>query len=136
LATEAASATFQGSRVTVNSEYQGLLVELNRQAANIGLSRGGVNNTNLTVFTGGGNNQANSEISVDLSGANNAVDSTSLGIGNTSVAGGGSGISGNTVRLDDTAASFLAGTNQSFTFHLNTGSGGNQDVTVSVDGGG
>ncbi len=136
LATEAASGTFQGNRATVNSEYQGLLTEINRQAANIGLNTGGTNNTNLTVYTGGGSNQANSQISVNLAGANNAVDSAALGIANTSVAGGGTGISGNTVRLDNTAATFLTGTNQNFTFHLNTGTGGNQDVTVSVAGGG
>ena len=136
LAAEAASQTFQGNRATVNSEYQGLLTEINRQAANIGLSTGGVNNTNLTVFTGGGNTQANSQITVNLGGANYAVDSSALGIANTSVAGGGTGISSNTVRLDDTAATFLTGTTQSFTFHLNTGTGGNQDVSVSVAGGG
>ncbi len=33
--------------------------------------------------------QANSQVDVDLSGANNAVDATSLGIATTSVAGGG-----------------------------------------------
>src|SRR5579862_2077230 len=95
LASEAASGTFQGSRSTVNDEYQGLLAEVDRQAANIGLNTGGVNNTNLTVYTGGGSSQANSQISVDLSGSNNAVDSTALGIGATSVAGGGAEIGGN-----------------------------------------
>jgi flagellin len=134
LASEAASGTFQGSRATVDSEYQGLLAELDRQAANIGLNVGGVNNTNLTIYTGGGSTQANSQISVDLSGAANAVDSASLGIANTSAAGGGTGIAGNTVRLGDTASVFLTGASQSFTFHLNTGSG-NQDVTITVAGG-
>lgn len=134
LASESASQTFQGNRATVNSEYQGLLAEINRQAANIGLNTGGVNNTNLTVYTGGGNTQANSEVSVNLAGANNAVDTTALGIGTTSVAGGGTGISSNTVNLNNTAVSFLAGTSQSFTFNLNTGTG-NQAVTVNVAGG-
>ncbi len=134
LASESASGTFQGSRATVDSEYQGLLAELDRQAANIGLNTGGVNNANLTVYTGGGASQADSQISVDLSGANNAVDSAALGVANTSVAVGGTGISGNTIELSDSASVFLAGTSQSFTFHLNTGSG-NQDVTISVSGG-
>jgi len=80
LASESASGTFQGSRTTVDNEYQGLLAEINRQAANIGLNTGGVNNANLTVYTGGGSSQANSQISVDLSGTNNAVDTTALGI--------------------------------------------------------
>jgi flagellin len=134
LAAESASGTFQGNRTTVNNEYQGLLAEINRQAANIGLNTGGVNNTNLTVYTGGGNSQPNSQVTVNLSGANNAVDSTALGIANTSVAGGGTGISSNTVDLSNTAAVFLTGTSQDFSFHVNTGSG-NTDVTVSVAGG-
>jgi flagellin len=135
LASESASGTFQGSRTTVNNEYQGLLSEINRQAANIGLNTGGVNNTNLTVYTGGGSNQANSQISVDLSGANNAVDTTALGIATTSVAGGGTGIGGNNVNLDNTAVNFLTGTSQTFTFNINTGSGA-QTQSVVVAGGG
>jgi len=138
LASESASGTFQGSRTTVNDEYQGLLAELNRQAANIGLNTGGVNNTDLTVYTGGSSTQANAQISVDLSGANNAVDATALGIGTTSVAGGGTGISignvANTVNLSNTAATFLSGSaTQAFTFNVNTGSG-NQVVTANVTG--
>src|SRR5580704_17009086 len=115
LASESASGTFQGNRTTVNNEYQGLLSEINRQAANIGLSTGGVNNTNLTVYTGGGSSQANSQISVDLSGANNAVDATALGIGSTGVAGGGTGITGNNVNLGNVATNFLFGNQQTFT---------------------
>lgn len=134
LASESASGTFQGSRTTVNNEYQGLLAEINRQAANIGLNTGGVNNTNLTVYTGGSSTQANAQISVDLSGSNNAVDATALGIGTTSVAGGGTGISGNTVNLSDTAATFLTGSaTQAFTFNVNT-STGNQTLTINVTG--
>ncbi len=56
LATESASSTFAGNRTTVNDEYQGLLTEINRQAASIGLNAGGANNTNLTTYVGGGNN--------------------------------------------------------------------------------
>ena len=135
LATESASATFTGDRGTLNTEYQGLLTEINRQAANVKLDTGGTYNTNLVTYVGGGSNASNAQVSVDLSGSNNAVDSTALGIATTSVAGGGTLISGNTVRLDDAAATFLASSNtQSFTFHLNTGTG-NQDVTATVSGG-
>ena len=135
LATESASATFTGDRSTLNTEYQGLLSEVNRQAANVNLNTGGAFNTNLVTYVGGGSDQANAQISVDLSGANNAVDSTALGIQNTSVAGGGTELTGNSVVLSDTAASFLAGSNtQDYTFHIGT-STGNQDVTVSLDGG-
>jgi flagellin len=135
LATESASATFTGDRGTLNNEYQGLLTEINRQASNIKLNTGGTYNTNLITYVGGGSNAANAQVSVDLSGSNNAVDSTALGIASSSIAGGGSSISGNTVRLDNTATSFLAGSQtQAFTFHLNTGTG-NQDITATVSGG-
>src|SRR5580698_132146 len=84
LASESASGTFQGNRTTVNNEYQGLLTEINRKAASIGLaSTGGAasaNNTNLTTYVGGGDNQADSQVDVDLSGANNTVASKGLGI--------------------------------------------------------
>src|SRR5580693_5425076 len=60
LATESASSTFAGNRTTVNDEYQGLLTEINRQAASIGLaSTGGAasaNNTALTTYVGGSDN--------------------------------------------------------------------------------
>jgi flagellin len=135
LATESASATFTGNRATLNTEYQGLISEVNRQASNVNLNTGGLFNTNLVTYVGGGSNQANAQISVDLSGANNAVDSTALGIQNTSVAGGGTELSGNSVVLSDTSVSFLAGSNtQNYTFHIGT-STGNQDVTVALAGG-
>ena len=135
LATESASATFTGDRGTLNTEYQGLLTEINRQASNIKLNTGGTYNTNLVTYVGGGSNASNAQVSVDLSGSNNAIDSTALGIATSSIAGGGTGISGNSVRLDNAATAFLAGSNtQSFTFHLNTGTG-NQDVTATLSGG-
>jgi flagellin len=139
LATESASSTFAGNRTTVNDEYQGLLTEINRQAASIGLNTGGANNTNLTTYIGGGDNQPDSQVSVDLSGANNAVDSTALGIGATSVAGGGTELTGNTVNLNNTAVTFLsnsatdvAGT-QAFNFNIATATG-NTAVAVTVTG--
>jgi flagellin len=135
LATESASATFTGDRTTLNTEYQGLLTEVDRQAANVKLNTGGLFNTNLITYVGGGTTAANAQVGVDLSGSNNAVDATALGISTTSIAGGGTQITGNTVRLDDSAVSFLVGSSQSFTFHLNTGSG-NQDITATVSGGG
>jgi flagellin len=135
LATESASATFTGDRATLNTEYQGLISEVNRQASNVNLNTGGSFNTNLVTYVGGGSDQANAQISVDLSGANNAVDSTALGIQNTSVAGGGTELTGNSVVLSDTAVSFLAGSStQNYTFHVGT-STGSQDVTVSLAGG-
>ncbi len=139
LATESASSTFAGNRTTVNNEYQGLLTEINRQAASIGLNTGGANNTNLTTYVGGGDNQTDSQVNVDLSGANNGVDSTSLGIGATSVAGGGTELTGNTVNLNNTAVTFLANSaggtpaTQAFNFQIATATG-NTQVAITVTG--
>jgi len=138
LATESASSTFAGNRATVNNEYQGLLTEVNRQAAAINLNTGGTYNTNLVTYVGGGNNQANSQVSVDLSGANNAVDSTALGIANTSVAGGGTELSGGgtAVNLNNNAVTFLSGNangSQTFNFNIDTATG-NTAVAVAVAG--
>jgi flagellin len=133
LATESASSTFTGNRATLNNEYQGLLSEINRQASNVNLNTGGTNNTSLVTYIGGGSSTANAQVSVDLSGANNAADTTGLGIATTSVQGGGTGLTGNLVRLDNTAVSFLISGTQNFSFHIGTGSG-NQDVTASVTG--
>src|ERR1039457_6725720 len=90
LATESASTTFTGSRSTLDGEYQGLLTEINRQASNIGLSATNTsNNNNLSVFIGGGGvQQANSSVSVNLSGVGNQVDSAGLCLTGTNVLGG------------------------------------------------
>jgi flagellin len=135
LATESASSTFAGNRATVNNEYQGLLSEINRQASSINLNTGGTYNTNLVTYVGGGDTQANSQVSVNLTGVNNAVDTTALGIANTSVAGGGTSLTNNTVLLSDTATSFLAGNNtQVLSFNVGTETG-NQAVSVTLSGG-
>ncbi len=148
LATESASNTFTGNRSTLNQEYQGLLQEINRQAADVNLNTGGSYNANLITYIGGGSSQngaaaaqANAQVTVNLSGATNAVDTTGLGIALTNIAGGGTelsasgtGATNNTVRLDDTAATFLTSATQNFTFQSATATG-NKDVTVAVTGG-
>jgi len=83
LATESASDTFSGNRATLNTEFTGLLSEIDRQAANIGLSSGttgGRFNLSLDVYIGGGDTQAHAKVVIDLSGAANKVDTTGLGI--------------------------------------------------------
>src|SRR5215467_1596924 len=55
LATQSASTTFTGNRGTLNTEFQTLLTEIDRQASNIGLNGGGKFSTNIAVYTGGGN---------------------------------------------------------------------------------
>src|SRR5262249_18418150 len=69
LATQSASGTFSGNRSTLDQEFQTLLGEINRQAANIGLASGGgattasQYNNNLSVYIGGGSSQTNSQVS-------------------------------------------------------------------------
>jgi len=133
LATESASNTFTGDRNTLNAEYQSDLAEINRQAANIGLNTGGKYNAQLSVYTGGGINQANSQLSINLSGTNNAVDTTALGLASTSVTGGGTELAG-PARLDNTANTFLVGNTQQLTGYVNTGSGA-VAFTATVAGG-
>jgi flagellin len=134
LATESASSTFTGNRGTLNNEYQGLLSEINRQASNVNLNTGGTFNANFVTYIGGGSNPANALVTVALGGPNSAVDASGLGLGSTNIAGGGTELSGNTVRLDDTAVAFVTSATQNFTFHIATATG-NSDVTIGVTGG-
>ena len=86
LATQSASGTFSGNRSTLNQEFQTLLGEINRQASNIGLASGGGTttasqyNNALEVYIGGGSSQTNSQVTIDLSGSANIVDSSGLGL--------------------------------------------------------
>lgn len=89
LATQSASGTFSGDRTTLNNEFQTLLGEVNRQAASIGLASGAgaasQYNGTISVYLGGGDNQADSQITINLAGSANTVDSLGLGITNDSV---------------------------------------------------
>jgi len=133
LATESASSTFSGSRATLNNEYQSLLTEITRQASNIGLSTGPIGgryNADLGVYIGGGEGvQANGNVSIDLSGNTNRVDSTSLGLASSSVNGGGT--NDISAGADLRVGTFLAAGTQAFTFNLGNGT----TVTATVGGG-
>jgi flagellin len=89
LATQSASGTFAGNRNTLNQEFTTLLGEIDRQAANIGLGTGSGTsaqyNASLTVYIGGGSTSANAQVTVDLSGSGNVVNSGGLGIGLDSI---------------------------------------------------
>ena len=89
LATESATGTFSGNRTTLNNEFTTLLTEIDRQAANIGLSGAGGTaskyNAAISVYIGGGATQADSAVTVDLSGPTNTVDSTGLAINTNTV---------------------------------------------------
>jgi flagellin len=90
LATQSATDTFTGDRTILNSEFQILLTEISREAANIGLSsvaanNGGIYNASIDVYIGGGNSQANAQVTINLSGAANQVDATGLGLADETV---------------------------------------------------
>jgi flagellin len=89
LATQSASGTFSGNRATLNQEFTTLLGEIDRQAANIGLGSGtGTSaqyNASISVYIGGGSTQANAQVTIDLSGSANVVNSGGLGIGSDTV---------------------------------------------------
>lgn len=131
LATQSASTTFTGDRNTLNNEYQTLLGEITRQANNIGLSAGGTNNTKIGVYIGGGNTQTNAQVSVDLSGTANQVDSVGLGVSATNVAGS-AGVVNISTSADLRSGTYLSGNStQTFKFDL---AGGNS-TTVTLNGG-
>ncbi len=91
LAAQSASGTFTGDRNILNSEFQSVLSEIDRQAQAIGLDQGGAFAKNLAVFIGGGRENAgttaiqNGSVSVDL--ASSTVDTKSLGMTGFEVAG-------------------------------------------------
>jgi flagellin len=93
LATQSASDTFTGDRGVLNSEFQSLLTEIDRQAQSIGLDTNGQFAKSLSVFVGGGKaagtgalSTSNGTISVDLS--KSAVDTRSLGLKGLQVVAG------------------------------------------------
>ncbi len=138
LATESASGTFTGNRSTLNQEYQNLIGEITRQATNIGLNAGGTFNSKLNVFIGGSSSASIAAVNIDLSGTSSAVDAASLGLSGTDVLGGtvgGVGFSGNAVRLDNPATSFLANSTQTYTFNYTDSSGNTQSRSVVLAGG-
>jgi flagellin len=88
LAAQSASGTFTGSRSVLNSEFQSVLSEVDRQAQSIGMNTGGEFAKTLSVFVGGGRSAsgatsgsesvANGSVEVNLS--NSTVDTLSLGL--------------------------------------------------------
>ena len=93
LATQSASDTFTGDRNVVNSEFQSLLTEIDRQAQSIGLDTNGQFAKSLSVFVGGGKaagtgalSTSNGTISIDLS--KSSVDTRSLGLKGLQVVAG------------------------------------------------
>jgi flagellin len=92
LAAQSASGTFTGDRNALNSEFQSVIAEINRQAQSIGLDPGGQFNAALQVFIGGGRTNngisetANGAVSIDLTDA--AVSGSRLGLEGVRALGG------------------------------------------------
>ena len=144
LATQSATGTFTGSRAVLNSEFQSVIGEINRQAQAIGLDQGGAFAKNLSVFIGGGKANAttaivNGSVSVDLS--KSTVDAKSLGlqgvqaigaagtdIGNGSPTTSVSAIVGNAANV----ATEATGGFTTFSFQ-GPGFGNNNPIQVSVN---
>ncbi len=91
LATQSASGAFTGDRSVLNSEFQTVIGEIDRQAQAVGLNQGGAFARALSVFIGGGRSSnginaiTNGSIAIDLS--NSTVDSQSLGLKGVQAAG-------------------------------------------------
>jgi len=91
LATQSSSGAFTGDRSVLNSEFQSVLAEIDRQAQAIGLNQGGTFATALNVFIGGGKSSngvsatTNGTIAIDLS--QSTVDAKSLGLNGVRAAG-------------------------------------------------
>lgn len=134
LATQSASQTFTGDRSTLNTEYTSLLSEIDRQANNIKLNSGGALNNNLTVYIGGAVASANpnAQVTVNLGGAANGVDSTSLGLNNSTVLGGANQVVGGGVDLRNATSILGAGGSQAFTVNYTDTNGSATSTTVTV----
>ena len=84
LATQSASGAFTGDRTVLNSEFQSVISEIDRQAQAIGLVQGGTLAKSLNIFIGGGQTAngisaaSNGTVALDLS--QSTVDATSLGL--------------------------------------------------------
>jgi flagellin len=124
LATESASTTFTGNRQTLNTEYQGLLSEIGRQADNIGLGdNNAANATNLGVYIGGGqSSEANASVNVNLTGK--SVSAIGLGLAGTSV------LNTPPVALSTTAATQI-GAGDTDTFTVATAAGEVAPITIT-----
>ena len=105
LASQSASDTFSGDRNTLNSEFQTLLTEVDRQADSIGLNSNGQFERLLPVWVGVGGNSAGVAVNIDLSAA--AVDTQGLGLGSAT---GMQAVAGSPLSPNHTLAQVLADT--------------------------
>jgi flagellin len=103
LASQSASDTFSGDRNTLNSEFQTLLAEVDRQAESIGLNSNGQFAQFLPVFVGGGRGSTGTTVNIDLRAS--AVDTRGLGLGGAT---GMQAVAGSPLTPNHTLAQVLA----------------------------
>lgn len=133
LAAQSASGTFNGDRAVLDSEFQSVLTEIDRQAQAIGLNEGGTFARELSVFIGGGRSVgavseiANGSVSVDLSSS--LVDAASLGLATYETADGADIRAGSSTSLQQLVSS----NDQAATFVFN--GAGFSAISVSVANG-
>lgn len=145
LATQSASGTFNGDRGVLNSEFQNVISEINRQAQSVGLDTGGQFAKNLSVFVGGGRANGastaitNGSVGIDLS--KSTVDARGLGLSGVQalgVAGTDIGNGSSTSTVAQVVADSTNKTSQVLAgytdfFFRGPGFGDNNAVKVSVN---
>lgn len=137
LATQSASDSFTGSRTALNSEYQSLLTEIDRQAQGIGLSTNGQFAKALSIYIGGGKTAAgaadttNGTVSVDLKSS--TVDTASLGLAGLSFKAAGTAGSDISAASATSVSNILANTNNGTTATFNFNGPGFSGISVSVN---
>lgn len=145
LATQSASGSFTGDRNVLNSEFQSVIGEIDRQAQAIGLDTNGTFARTVSVFIGGGRANGgttaitNGSVSVNLS--NSAVDARSLGLkgvqsagkANTDIGTGSATTTVSQIVTDATNLGSLAAGGFSDFYFTGPGFADNEKVKVSVN---
>src|SRR5262245_6638770 len=145
LATQSASGAFSSSRTVLNSEFQSVITEIDRQAQAIGLNAGGTFAKSLSVFIGGGrtsggiSSTTNGSVGVNLS--TSTVDSKSLGLQGVQAQGvtsidigtGSASTSVSAIVNDSTNVASLTTSGFSDFYFRGPGFGDNERVKVSVN---
>jgi flagellin len=80
LASQAASDTFTGSRATLDTEFQTVLQEINRNAQAAGLETGSVNLNGRSVFVGNTSTNTSAAVTYVSFAVTTAVDAEGLGV--------------------------------------------------------
>lgn len=146
LATQSSSNAFTGDRAVLNSEFQSVIGEIDRQAQAVGLNQGGQFAKALSVFVGGGQASGavsattNGSVAIDLSGS--TVDAKSLGLKGVRASGAsasdiGAGSSTSVDNIVKNATNLASISNNTTTFYF-TGPGfsdthGSNVVAVNVN---